>query len=69
MPRDFPDRLDIGRRRDLVAADRAWIEHAEEPGLVQLTEHRLGNAPAALDRIGGSGDRRGEVARPRDGVD
>ena len=67
--RDFPDRLDIGRRFHLVAANRARVQHAEEPGIMQPTEHRLGDAPVALDRVGSSGDRGGEVARPRDGVD
>src|ERR1700694_2101793 len=47
VPRQFPDRRDIGRGLDLVAADRARVERAKEPRLVQLTEQRLRDAAGA----------------------
>jgi hypothetical protein len=67
-PRQFADRIDVYRRLDLVAADRARVEHAEEPCLVQFLEHRLGQTPAALDRVRLRGDQSGEIARSGDGV-
>jgi hypothetical protein len=68
VPGQLSDRVDIGRGLDLVAADRARIEHAEEPRLVQLTEKRLGDAPATLDLVAAGGDRAGEIAGPRYGA-
>ncbi len=63
--RQFPDRFDIVRGLDLVATDRARIEHAEEPGVVQLVEQRLGNAAQALGLVCGGDDRRRQIAGPQ----
>jgi hypothetical protein len=63
-PRQFPDRVNIGRGRDLVAADRARVEHAEEPRGVQFVDQRLWDTPDALGFVRGSGDRRRQLAGP-----
>ncbi len=67
-PRQLSDRLDIGCRLDLVAADRARIEHPEEPRLVQRVEHRLGQPPVALDRVRLRGDQSRQITRSRCGA-
>src|ERR1700739_420564 len=36
---------------------------------MQAIEHWLDEAAAAVDLVGGSGDQRGKIARPRNGVD
>src|ERR1700757_18560 len=36
---------------------------------MQAIEHWLDEAAAAFDLVGGSGDQRGKIARPRNGVD
>ena len=67
-PRQFPDRVDIDRRLDLVAADRAWVKHAEEPRPMQFLDHRRGQSPAALDRVRLRGDQWREIARSGHGA-
>jgi hypothetical protein len=53
---------------DLVAADRARVQHAEQPLLMQPVEQRRREAAAALDLVGGIGDRGGEAAGARNGI-
>ena len=61
----FPDRQHIVAGLDLVAADRARIEHAKQPGFVQPLEHLLGDPPGALGRVGRGGDHVRQTPRPR----
>jgi hypothetical protein len=68
VPGKFRDRFDRNRRRHLVAADRARVEHPEESRLVEFTQQRFCDAAAVLDLVGGSGDRGGKIARPRHGA-
>ena len=49
---DLLDRAQVGPGLDLVAADRARQQHAEQPRLVQLAQKRFGDVLRALDLIG-----------------
>ena len=66
-PRQFLDRQHILARLDLVAADRARVEHAEQTLVVQPVEHRQGQPPPALDCVRLAGDQVGQIPRPRQG--
>ena len=68
MARDLLDRRDIDPRLDLLAAQRARQQQAEEPGLVQLGDQGLGKILPGLDLVGDSRDRRAERPGAGDGV-
>jgi hypothetical protein len=53
---------------DLVAASRARQQHARQACVVQLGQQRRGDAPRALDRVGGRGDGHAEDAGLRERV-
>jgi len=53
---------------DLVAANRARIQHAEEPRLVQPIDERHREPPQAFGPVRGGGDRLRQIARPRQRV-
>ncbi len=67
-PRQLLDRAYIGAGLDLVAADRARQQHAEEPRLMERVEEARRQPPGRFDRISGGKDRRGEVAGARQRV-
>ena len=68
MAGDLLDRAQIDPRLDLLAAHRARQQQAEEAGVVQLAEQRLGKVLRALDLVDHGRDRRPQRARPREGI-
>jgi hypothetical protein len=76
MTGDLLDRRHIDPRLDLLAAQRARQQQAEQPGLVQRADQRFGKILPGLDLVGdsrncrperaGAGDRIGRAGREAD---
>ena len=62
MAGQFFERQKISARLNLVAIQALRQQHAEQPGIVQLAQQRLGDAPGPLDGIGGRSQRRRHFA-------
>ena len=52
VPGELFDRRHVDRRLRLVATSRARQQHAEQPGVMEPPQQRLGDAPRALDLVG-----------------
>jgi len=68
VPSEFLDRRHVDRRLRLVATGRARQQHAEQPRVMEPPQHRLGDAPRALDLVGCGGNLGPELARAGDRV-
>jgi hypothetical protein len=65
--RHFLDRGDEGDRVDLLAAELAWQEEAEQPRFLERRLEPVGHLALALDLVALSRKARGEGAHPLDG--
>ena len=54
--------LDVGGEVELGAAELAWDQHVEQPGVRKLLEERPGQLTRLLDLRGGMANRGGELA-------